>query len=81
MKFKRGVSKKLMAVALLAALIALLMAAPVSSSHTCSEGADDYNQCVAQNVHEDETSLYGGGYDAPWYESCDETDPEDDSCS
>ena len=82
MKIRRGTSKKLMAVVLLAALIALLLAAPVSSNHTCKEGTDDYAQCVALTKGDEQaTDPYGAAQTSytPWHIFCD--DPSDeDSC-
>ena len=77
MKIQRGTSKKLIAVVLLAALIALL-ALPVSGSHTCVAGADDYNQCVAQTAG-DEPADVGEKESSTWYTDgpC---EPDDDGC-
>jgi len=75
MKIQRAKGKKLMAAVLLAALLALV-ALPVSGSHTCVAGSDDYDQCVAQTAG-DEPHDVGSEPSTPWYLSdC----QSDDSC-
>ena len=66
MKTQLSKFKKVLAVALLLALLASLAALPATGSHECTEGSDDYDQCVASKGSHDDESAGGSWYnDAP----------------